>query len=220
MCFLFNYKLQITQIIVNNTQFHKYNKLLNPLMITKTIHINNMICNCCSRIVEMELNSILVKVNKITLGQAEIEYDEETVSFDNIKKKLEDNGFSIVIHKDKILVEDIKRAVVDLVHHTTFNAMVRNSDYIVGKFGKTYPYLSSLFSRYEGITLEKYIIFQKTEKVKQLIQEDEMSLSEIAFIMGYSSVQYLSTQFKNITGISVSEFKKSPAKYRLSIDNI
>jgi AraC-like DNA-binding protein len=98
--------------------------------------------------------------------------------------------------------------------------MVRNSDYLVGKFGKTYPYLSSVFSKYEGITLEKYIIFQKIEKAKALIEEDELSLSEIAFMMGYSSVQYLSTQFKSVTGVSVSDFKKHPSKYRISIDKI
>ena len=179
-----------------------------------------MICNCCIRVVEMELNKIPVKVNSIKLGEVEISFDPEKLSIADIEKVLNDNGFSLLTNKDNILVEDIKRAVTDLVHHTTYNAMVRNSDYIVGKFGKTYPYLSSLFSKYEGITLEKYIILQKTEKVKSLIQEDELTLSEIAFMMGYSSVQYLSTQFKSVTGISVSEFKKTPSIYRKSIDEI
>ena len=168
----------------------------------------------------MELNNILVTVNKITLGKADISYDKDKVSFSEIENILLENGFSLLIDKEDILVEDIKRAVIDLTHHTTFNAMVRNSDYLVGKFDKTYPYLSSLFSNYEGITLEKYIILQKTEKVKLLIQENELTLSEIAFMMGYSSVQYLSTQFKSITGISVSEFKKTPTKYRKSIDEL
>lgn len=189
-------------------------------MTTQTIHINNMICNCCIRVVEMELDQISVTVNKIALGEATISYDPDKISIGYIEKVLNDNGFSILTDKDNILIEDIKRAVIDLVHHTTYNAMVRNSDYIVGKFGKTYPYLSSLFSKYEGTTLEKFIILQKIEKVKSLIQEDEVTLSEIAFMMGYSSVQYLSTQFKNITGISVSEFKKSPARYRKSIDGV
>ena len=168
----------------------------------------------------MELNKISVTVKSIKLGEAEISFDPEKLSVADIEKVLNNNGFSLLTNKDNILIEDIKRAVTDLVHHTTYNAMVRNSDYIVGKFGKTYPYLSSLFSKYEGITLEKYIILHKTEKVKSLIQEDELTLSEIAFMMGYSSVQYLSTQFKSVTGISVSEFKKSPAKYRKSIDKI
>jgi len=189
-------------------------------MKTKTLHINNMICDCCIRVIEMELNNISVTVKSIKLGEVEINFDSDVTSFTSIENMFYKNGFSILIDKDSILIEDIKRAIIDLVHHTTYNAMVRNSDYLVGKFGKTYPYLSSIFSKYEGITLEKYIILQKTEKVKSLIQEDEVTLSEIAYIMGYSSVQYLSTQFKNITGISVSEFKKSPAKFRKSIDRV
>jgi len=168
----------------------------------------------------MELNNLHVTVNSIKLGEANISYYPDLVSINGIEALLNKNGFSLLIDKDSILVEDVKRSIIDLVHHTTFNAMVRNSDYLVGKFGKTYPYLSTLFSNHEGVTIEKYIILQKIEKVKALIQEDEVTLSEIAFIMGYSSVQYLSTQFKNVTGISVSEFKKSPASYRKSIDGV
>ncbi|MFK5856404.1 MAG: AraC family transcriptional regulator [Bacteroidota bacterium] len=189
-------------------------------MVSQTLHINNMICDCCIRVVEMELNNISVKVNSIKLGEINVSFDPDIISIDDIEKMLNKNGFSLLVDKDSILIENIKHAIIDLVHHTTYNAMVRNSDYIVGKFGRTYPYLSSLFSKYEGITLEKYIILQKTEKVKSLIREDEVTLSEIAFIMGYSSVQYLSTQFKNVTGISVSEFKKSPANLRKSIDDV
>lgn len=181
-------------------------------MTTVTLHINNMNCDCCIRVVKMELINLSITVKRIKLGEAQISFDPDKISIKEIEKMLVENGFSLLTDKDDILVEDIKRAVIDLVHHTTYNAMVRNSDYIVGKFGKTYPYLSSLFSKYEGITLEKYIISQKTEKVKALIQEGDLTLSEIAFMMGYSSVQYLSTQFKNNTGISVTEFKKQPGK--------
>lgn len=140
-------------------------------MTTLTLHINNMNCDCCIRVVKMELNNISVSVKRIKLGEAVISFDPDEISIKEIEKMLVENRFSLLTDKDDILVEDIKRAVIDLVHHTTYNAMVRNSDYIVGKFGKTYPYLSSLFSKYEGITLEKYIISQKTEKVKALIQE-------------------------------------------------
>ena len=189
-------------------------------MTTQKIHINNMVCDCCIRVVEIELKQLAVKIISIRLGEAEISFNPAKISIKDIEEKLNENGFSLLTDKDRVLIEDIKRAVIDLVHHSTFNAMVRNSDYIVGKFGRTYPYLSSLFSKYEGITLEKYIILQKIEKVKLLIFEDELTLSEIAFMMGYSSVQYLSTQFKSITSISVSEFKKSPASYRKSIDKI
>jgi AraC-like DNA-binding protein len=168
----------------------------------------------------MDLEAMGVKVVKISLGEVVIRFNPEEVAIHDIENMLETNGFSRIKDKEGILVEEIRKVVIDLVHHTTFNAMVRNSDYLVGKFGKTYPYLSSVFSKYEGITLEKYIIFQKIEKAKALIEEDELSLSEIAFMMGYSSVQYLSTQFKSVTGVSVSDFKKHPSKYRISIDKI
>jgi AraC-like DNA-binding protein len=98
--------------------------------------------------------------------------------------------------------------------------MVRNSDYLVEKFGLSYQYISSVFSKNEGVTLEKFIIRHKIEKAKELILYDELSLSEIAYMMGYSSVQYLSTQFRNVTGVSVSEFKKNPDAYRVAIEDI
>ncbi len=187
-------------------------------MTRKTLKINNMICNCCIRVIGIELGQLPVKIDNIKLGEVKISFNPKKTNLKEIENVLNESGFSIITDKEDVLVESIKRSVIDLVHHTTYNAMVRNSDYLVGKFGKTYPYLSSLFSKYEGITLEKYIILQKTEKVKSLIQDDEITLSEIAFMMGYSSVQYLSTQFKSITGISVTEFKKDPANYRKSID--
>jgi len=97
----------------------------------------------------------------------------------------------------------------DMVQNTTYNAMIRNSDYLVERFGLSYPYLSALFSKHEGTTLEKFIISLKIEKVKELIEEEDLTLSEIAYMMGYSSVQYLSTQFRAVTGVSVTDFKNS-----------
>ncbi len=117
-----------------------------------------------------------------------------------------------------MLVEQIKQAVIELVHHSTYNAMVRNSDYLVERFGMSYPYISSLFSKHESTTLEKFTILQKIEKVKELIEYADLTLSEIAYMMGYSSVQYLSTQFKTITGISVTDYKANPAIERKSLD--
>ncbi len=189
-------------------------------MAIKTLKINNMICNCCIRVIGIDLGQLPLKIEAIKLGEVKVSFNPKETNLGEIEKVLNDSGFSIITDKEDILVESIKQSVIDLVHHTTYNAMVRNSDYLVGKFGKTYPYLSSLFSKYEGTTLEKYIIFQKIEKIKSLIQDDEITLSEIAYMMGYSSVQYLSTQFKSITGISVTEFKKSPANYRKSIDQL
>ena len=175
-----------------------------------------MICDCCVRVVKMDLEAIGIEVLEIKAGQAKIKYKPSDIGEKDIEDKLAESGFSIIKNNDKKLVEEIKQAVFHMVHYSTYNAMVRNSDFLVGKFNKSYQHLSTLFSKHEGITLEKHIINQRIEKVKALIFEEEMSLSEIAFITGYSSVQYLSTQFKSITGISVTEFKKDPLKNRKS----
>lgn len=188
--------------------------------IKQTLLINNMICNCCIRVLKMEFEQAGIKVADIKLGEAVVSYNPDKITKAFIKNLLHENGFELIENKNDQLVADLKRAVVDLVHHTTYNAMVRNSDFLVSKFDKSYQYLSSVISENEGITLEKYIILQRIEKAKALIQEDNLSLSEIAYMMGYSSVQYLSTQFKNITGISVTDFKKSPAAHRKSIDEL
>lgn len=171
---------------------------------------------CCVRLVKKILEDAGVNVIFIRPGETEIEFEQEKITLRKISALLEAEGFGVIDAKEKQFVEEIKRAVIDLVHHTTFNAMIKNSDYLVQKFNLSYQHISSLFSKQEGITLEKFIINQRIEKAMELIQTSDMTLSEIAYMMGYSSVHYLSNQFKNVTGVSVTEFKKDPGKYRLS----
>jgi len=178
-------------------------------MTKQKLIIKNMSCHCCIKLVKRLFAENDVTVDEINLGEVWISYDSQKINLEMIASLLEEEGFELMMDKDRQLVEQIKSAIINLVHYSTFNAMVRNSDYLVEKFNLSYQYLSTVFSKVENITLEKYIILQKIEKVKELIRFDEMTLSEIAFMMGYSSVQYLSTQFKKITGISVSEYKKT-----------
>jgi AraC-like DNA-binding protein len=173
-----------------------------------------MSCHCCLKLVKRLFEDNGITVDDMGLGEVTVSFDPEKADLDMIAALLQEDGFELLMDKDKQLIEQIKSAVIDLVHHSTFNAMVRNSDYLVEKFNLSYQYISSIFSKEENITLEKYIILHKIEKAKELIQYGELTLSEIAFMMGYSSVQYLSTQFKTVTGISVSEYKKNPGKYR------
>ncbi len=175
-----------------------------------------MISDCCLRLLELELRQLGVEVVKAKLGDVTLSYGDEVqeTALINLFNKL---GFKVIEDKDQVLVEQIKKVVIELVHHTTYNAMVRNSDFIVSRFNKSYQHLSTVFSRIEKITLEKYIILQRIEKVKELIQAEELTLSEIAFMMGYSSVQYLSTQFKQVTGYSVTDYKALPEKERMGI---
>jgi AraC family transcriptional regulator len=154
-----------------------------------------------------------VTIENVDYGEIGLAYDNKEITYAQIVQQLETEGFEIIADKEKQLVEQIKTAVVDLVQHTTSNAMIRNSDFLVQKFNLSYQHISSVFSANENITLEKYIIRIKIEKVRELLLGGDFTLSEIAYMMGYSSVQYLSTQFKNVTGVSVSEFKKSPGKY-------
>jgi AraC family transcriptional regulator len=186
----------------------------------RTIHVRNMVCNCCIYVLRNEFALDGVQMDDIRLGMVTLTIDPKKISWKKIESILEQFGFEVIQDKEKILVEQIKQAIIELVHHSTFNAMVRNSDYLVEKFNMSYPYLSGLFSKHEQITLEKFIILHKIEKVKELIAYGDLSLSEIAYMMGYSSVQYLSTQFKTITGISVTDYKINPVVERKPLNRL
>jgi AraC family transcriptional regulator len=178
-------------------------------MIRKKLIIKNMNCQCCGKLLKRVLGDAGVEVIAFLSAGAEVKFDPGKITHDEIVALIEQEGFELARDKEDQLIEKIKSAVIDLVHHSTFNAMVRNSDYLVEKFNLSYQHISTIFSKHEHVTLEKFIIRQKIEKVKELIQQGDLTLSEIAYMMGYSSVQYLSTQFKSVTGISVSDFKKS-----------
>lgn len=127
----------------------------------------------------------------------------------------------IVEDKEEQLVEDIKVSVIELIHGlNNMNSIIRKSDYLVEKLGKSYQQLSKIFSAHEPITLEKYIILHKIERTKELIDQDDYTLSEISYMMDYSSVQYLSNQFKKITGVSVSDYKKGSSNYKKSLSDL
>ena len=161
-----------------------------------------------------------VVVVEISLGQLSIELEnEETLLV--TEKIIAEMGFEIIKNRDLVLVEQIKMAIIDLVHHlNNANSVIRKSDYLVEKLGMSYPHLSKTFSQHESITLEKYIILQKVEKIKELIDGDEYSMSEISYLMDYSSIQHLSSQFKTITGLTPSEYKKSDRSMRKSVDDL
>lgn len=186
-------------------------------MVQHRFLLRNMLCDCCLKLIKIELDRIGVDVVKAKLGDVCVAYDPAKIQLQHIEEIFQSNGFEIIQDKESVLIEQIKHVIVELVHHTTYNAMVRNSDFLVSRFDKSYQHLSTVFSKHENITLEKYIILQRIEKVKELIQIDEQSLSEIAFMMGYSSVQYLSTQFKQITGYSVTDYKALPEKERQGV---
>ena len=189
--------------------------------VTKKIFLKNMVSNCCIRIIKENLNKCNVIIDEIRLGYIQISYNPQKTNLVQIIKMLNALGFEQIISREKKIVEKLKLAVIELIHYmNNTDSIVRKSEYIVEKLNLNYRYLSKLFSQYESITLERYIILNKIEKIKELIDNEEYTLSEISYIMDYSSVQHLSNQFKKETGISVTEYKQSDRSIRKPLEEL
>jgi YesN/AraC family two-component response regulator len=185
------------------------------------INIRNMLCSCCITVVRLEFKKAGIDILEIRPGYAKIEFDGDQINLDEIEKLLNKHSMGLIKTREQQIVDQIKTAVIELIHHSNnINSIMRKSDYLVEKLAMSYQQLSKIFSKYENTTLEKYIIKNKIERIKELIDSNEYSLSEIAYMMDYSSVQYLSNQFKKETGMSVSEYKKSDKKSKKSVDEL
>jgi YesN/AraC family two-component response regulator len=185
------------------------------------INIRNMLCSCCITVVKLEFEKAGIDILEIRPGYAKIEFDGDQINLDEIEKLLNKHSMGLIKTREQQIVDQIKTAVIELIHHSNnINSIMRKSDYLVEKLAMSYQQLSKIFSKYENTTLEKYIIKNKIERIKELIDSNEYSLSEIAYMMDYSSVQYLSNQFKKETGMSVSEYKKSDKKSKKSVDEL
>ncbi len=190
-------------------------------MISETLHIKNMVSGCCIMLLRERLEAAGIIVNRIQLGQADISYPESTHSRESIHDIIAGIGLDLVESREEKIVEQIKLTVIELIHYmNNVDSIARKSDYLVEKLGYSYPYLSKLFSAFETITLEKYIILQKIERIKELIYQKEFTLSEIAYMMDYSSVQYLSGQFHKITGITVTQYRDSGPSAKKPIEKL
>jgi len=191
-------------------------------MKRKTLHIKNMVCNRCIKVVKEELEKLNYGIERIELGEVVITNDKEKFNREKIKKALEENGFELIDSRNANIIERIKILIINLIHHESIESLseINLSKEIVNEIGLSYQYVSSLFSSTEGITIEKFIISQKIEKVKELLVYDELTLSEIAYNLGYSSVQHLSNQFKKITGLTPTYFKRLKEKKRKPLDKI
>ena len=178
--------------------------------MVQRIYIKNMVCDRCIRVVKEELEHLGLDVRRVSLGEVEIAGRLHDGMSDKIKKVLHHNGFELIEDKNAKIIESIKTAIIELVHHNhdTEPLKMKYSEYISKKVGKEYHSLSVLFSSVENTTIEQYIIKQKIERVKELIKYDDRSFSEIAYMMNYSSVQHLSNQYKSVTGFTPGQFKK------------
>lgn len=167
------------------------------------------------RIISQELQKLPVTIIHISLGVISLSFDHEKVSLKTIVAVLEKEGFPVIVNREKILVEQIKTAIIELIHSSgNKSSIIRNSDYLVERLGVSYSVLFTVFSKHEGMNIEKFIIIQKIEKVKELLDHDGLTLNEIAHNIGCCGVQHLSALFKSTTGISVMEYKKSLVQRR------
>ena len=162
----------------------------------------------CTKVLEDQLNSMNVTFNTTGFGEFEIIGALNSDKLNAITKKLEENHIQIVENQKNILVQKIKDAIIDMIFNEDLNVNVKTSVYLAEKLGNNYNYLSNLFSEITHTSIENFIIFQKIEYAKKLIIQNNLSLTEIAFKLNYSSVAHLSTQFKSTTGITPSAFMR------------
>lgn len=184
------------------------------------LYVKNMVCDRCIMAVRQELENLGLAYQHIQLGEIELASQPSAAQLKAFSAKLSAIGFELLDDKKARIVEKIKTSIVSLIHRSDDDLNLKLSALLEEKLGLDYPYLSSLFSSVEGITIEKYTILQRIEKVKELLVYDELSLAGIADQLGYSSVQHLSQQFKKVTGLTASEFRKLKEKNRRPLDKI
>jgi len=186
------------------------------------LYIKNMVCPRCIKVVQEELEKLGVIILSITLGEVETEQPKEELPLQQISEMLKNNGFELIEDSNAKIIEQIKKEIISAIQQYEEIDLdkINFSKFLRDKLVKDYHYLSSLFSKTEGITIEHYVILQKTEKAKELLKYGEFTLSEIAYQLGYSSVQHLSRQFKNVTGMTASQFKSDQNNLRKTIDSI
>lgn len=180
-----------------------------------------MVCDRCITVVTQQLQHHDLQVEDISLGQAIVYPEPSEEKLSEISASLKVLGFELIDKDKDKLVERIKNTIVELIHHSAEPELhVLFSEVLSDRLHKDYGYLSRLFSESEQITIEKFIIQQKIERVKELIQYGELNLNEIAWQMGYSSSAHLSNQFKSVTGMSPREFRALEGNSRRPLDKI
>ncbi len=179
-----------------------------------------MVCIRCQMVVKAELEKLGLSYVYVKIGEADIIGNIQPEQLEQLKTGLKKAGLILMEDRKSILVEKIKAVIIELVHYSEDQIKVNLSDYLSEKLNYDYTYLSNLFSEVKGITIEKFYLTHKIEKVKELIVYDELNLSEIAWKMHYSSVAHLSNQFKKYTGFTPSHFKMLRNKRRDTLENV
>jgi AraC family transcriptional regulator len=185
------------------------------------INIKNMVCGRCIKSVTGIFQSAAAKIKDVQLGKVVLDEELPESKLQQVRKELAAEGFEVIDDQRVKLAEQVKSLIIELVHMKELDEMKDNlSDYLGRKLNRDYTYITNVFSSVENITIEQYFILQKIEKVKEWLVYDELTLSEMAFKLGYSSVAHLSSQFKKITGFTPSQFKKLKEHNRKQLDTI
>jgi AraC family transcriptional regulator len=205
---------RITDTIIFIT-FENFKRIVRLIDMETVVYVKNMVCDRCKMAVRAVLNKLELTPTSVELGVVKVEGAIPAEKMSKLRTSLEELGFEVLDDKRLQTIERIKNLIVTLVHYRENNFLLNISDYLSHELNSDYSALSKLFSEFTGITIERYFILQRIERVKELIFYDELSLTQIAIKMNYSSVAYLSSQFKNVTGMTPSEFKsltKHPLK--------
>lgn len=189
-------------------------------MLKEKIYIKNMVCPRCITAVSGILHDLNILPEKVVLGEAILEQPITDIQIIQLKEALLKNGFDLVEDKKDKIVETVKTRIIQLIQHPDIYKSIKLSVYLAEQVGYDYSHISSIFTATQGITIEKYVILQKIERVKELLSYNELTLSEIAHQLNYSSLAALSAQFKDVTGTTPSEFKKLRDQGRKSLDNL
>lgn len=179
-----------------------------------------MVCIRCKMIVKAELSKLGLHYTYVELGEADIIETITPEQHDQFRDALLPLGLELMDDKKSVLIQKVKNVIIELVHYSEEPLIVNFSVYLSEKLGYDYTYLANLFSVVQGTTIEKFIIVHKIERVKELLVYDELNLTEIAYLMHYSSVAHLSAQFKKVTGLTASHFKQLKNERRTMLDKL
>lgn len=182
------------------------------------LYIKNMVCNRCILVVSEQLERLGFSPESVELGVVAFNRSINDSEKKNIENALVPLGFELIDDRRIRIVEQVKKIIIELIYNKSLELKVNLSDYLSRKMNMEYSTISNLFSEMENTTIEKYFIAQKIERVKELLVYDELSLNEIAYLLQYSSTAHLSAQFKKITGLTPSHFKKIGENKRKPID--
>jgi len=184
------------------------------------LYIKNMVSNRCKMIVKSELEEFGLHFIIVDLGEVEIMENISDEERKLLNQNLERSGLGLLDDKKRVLIEKIKNIIVDLVYYSEKQPKTNLSDFLSGKLNYDYTYLANLFSESQSTTIEHFFLNHKIERVKELLVYDDISLTEIAFKLHYSSVAHLSNQFKKITGLTPSNYKNLRIKSRKAPENV